>query len=117
MQNVVIAGGGQNGSRHTFLAGMQTSSGSQLPPHVGYGPELHGCSVVVVVVLAGTSVVVVLLVVGGALVVVVVVAQPEGVQASQQLANVPTHAVPPRGGRQCAASLRTVHLVSPLLFV
>jgi hypothetical protein len=71
-----------------------------------------------VVVVTTTVVVVVVAVVGGAVVVVVeVVAHPEAVQASQQFENVPTQAVPPFGARQWAASLRTEHLVTPVVLV
>jgi hypothetical protein len=48
--------------------------------------------------------------------VVVVVAHPESVQALQQLVAAPTHAVPPLGALQWAASFATSHLV-PLRFV
>jgi hypothetical protein len=46
-------------------------------------------------------------------VVVVVVTHPELVQASQQLANAPTHAVPPLGGTHDAALFLIVHFVLP----
>ena len=49
---------------------------------------------------------------GRVVVVVVVAAQPPVVQASQQLDTLPTHAPPPAGGVQCAASFRTLHLVT-----
>src|SRR5262245_52545344 len=45
------------------------------------------------------------------IVVVVVVTQPPAPQASQQLVKLPTHAVPPTGARQCAASRLVLHFV------
>jgi hypothetical protein len=51
------------------------------------------------------------------LVVVVVVTHPEAVHASQQLANSPTHAVPPCGGTHDAALFFVVHFVFPVAVV
>jgi len=49
--------------------------------------------------------------------VVVVVEHSVVLQASQQLGVPPTHAMPPRGGRQAAALRLMLHLVSPRAFV
>jgi hypothetical protein len=44
---------------------------------------------------------------------VVVGAQPAEPQASQQLVALPTHAAPPFGALQCAASRLILHFVAP----
>src|SRR5262245_21131272 len=67
---------------------------------------MHAGSVVVVVGVVVVGVVVVVLL-------VVVAAHPVEVQASQQLVKAPTHAVPPLGAVQCAASRFTLHFVRP----
>jgi hypothetical protein len=46
-----------------------------------------------------------------------VVAQPDEVQASQQLGKLPTQAPPPRGATHFVGSLLIEHLVAPVLFV
>src|SRR5205823_3161133 len=78
---------------------------------VATGPVVVVVGGAVVVVAAGPVVVVV----GGAVVVVAPPpAQPPWTQASQQLANVPTHALPPAGAWHRSALRLMLHRVLPL---
>jgi len=92
-----------DGSTHASTCPGQRRPQAPLP-HVPHGlpsPVHDGAGVVVVVLL----------------VVVVVAAQPDAVQASQQLGNGPTHLAPPPCCVQCEASFLSVHFVTPLVFV
>ncbi len=86
--------------------GQGPADGTQVPPAQDPHPvsqPLHPGRVGVVVVVV--------------VLVVVVVAQPDAVHASQQLANCPTHALPPFGLAQGVVLLLIEHLVTPFAAV